>query len=100
LHQVRLHRSAVPGARRQRRRLSSCGYPSRMPRIVYICWPPTEISGGIKVAFQHVELLTEAGMQAVIATKDAQKPDWFDTTGEVIAHEAIAADDVLVFPEN
>ena len=71
-----------------------------MPRIVYICWPPKEISGGIKVAFQHVELLVEAGRPAVIATHQAQRPDWFETTAEVIDYTAIRPDDVLVFPEN
>lgn len=71
-----------------------------MPRVVYVCWPPKEITGGIKVAFQHVELLVEAGKQAVVATPDAQRPDWFATTAEVIAHDKIRGDDVLVFPEN
>jgi hypothetical protein len=71
-----------------------------MPRIVYICWPPKEITGGIKVAFQHVELLVEAGRKAVVATPDALRPNWFDTTAEVIDHNAIRGDDVLVFPEN
>ncbi|HUR89831.1 MAG TPA: hypothetical protein VMZ74_12145 [Ramlibacter sp.] len=71
-----------------------------MPRIAYLSWPPREISGGIKVAFQHVEMLVEAGFQAVIAAADAQRPDWFDTKAEVIGFDAIRKDDVLVFPEN
>lgn len=71
-----------------------------MPRIVYLCWPPREISGGIKVAFRHAELLEEAGLQAVVATPEAARPDWFDTTARVVGLEAVGADDVLVFPEN
>lgn len=71
-----------------------------MPRIVYLCWPPREISGGIKVAFRHVELLVEAGLPAVVATPEAARPDWFETTAPVIAFEATGGDDVLVFPEN
>lgn len=71
-----------------------------MPRIVYLSWPPKEITGGIKVAFQHVEMLVEAGFDSVIASPDAQRPDWFETKVAVIAFDAIRADDVLVFPEN
>jgi hypothetical protein len=71
-----------------------------MPRIVYLSWPATEISGGIKAAFQHVELLTEAGFNAVVASGDAAPPGWFETTAHVIALDAVAAGDVLVFPEN
>ena len=71
-----------------------------MARIVYLSWPPREISGGIKVSFRHVELLAQAGMEAVVATPEAQRPDWFETTAPVIAMDAITGDDVLVFPEN
>jgi len=71
-----------------------------MARIVYLSWPPREISGGIKVAFRNVELLVEAGFQAAVATPEAQRPDWFETTAPVIAVDAVAAGDVLVFPEN
>src|SRR3569623_1282108 len=71
-----------------------------MPRIVYLCWPPKEITGGIKVAFQHVEMLGESGFDAIIATAEALRPDWLETSAGVIAYEAIRNDDVLVFPEN
>jgi len=71
-----------------------------MPRIVYLCWPPKEITGGIKVAFQHVEMLAEAGWSAAIATAEAERPNWFETKVDVIPFEAIRNDDVLVFPEN
>lgn len=70
-------------------------------RIVYLSWPAREISGGIKMAFRHVEVLREAGFDAVIATADAEPPEWFQTTAPVINLNAIVhSEDVLVFPEN
>ena len=30
-----------------------------MRRVVYLSWPAEEISGGIKMAFRHVEALTQ-----------------------------------------
>jgi hypothetical protein len=69
-------------------------------RIVYVSWPAAEISGGIKVAFQHVELLCEAGLQAVVATEDGQRPGWFETSAPLVPLDAVVPQDVLVFPEN
>jgi hypothetical protein len=71
-----------------------------MPRIVYLSWPAREISGGIKAAFQHVELLNEAGMEAVVASADGDRPAWFETRAPLVKLDAVAAGDVLVFPEN
>jgi hypothetical protein len=71
-----------------------------MPRIVYMSWPAREISGGIKAAYQHVELLVEGAMEAVIATPDGAAPNWFATKAQTIHSDAIRADDMLVFPEN
>jgi len=71
-----------------------------MPRIVYLSWPATEVAGGIKAAFQHVELLGEAGLEAAIATKDAASPGWFETSAKIVTFDQVRADDVLVFPEN
>jgi len=42
-----------------------------MPRIVYLSWPADEITGGIKMAFRHVETLCQAGFEACLATPDA-----------------------------
>jgi len=56
-----------------------------MPRIVYVSWPATEISGGIKAAFQHVEILTEAGLDAAIASRDSSAPGWFKTDAKLRA---------------
>lgn len=71
-----------------------------MPRIAYVCWPASEISGGIKAAFQHVELLREAGLEAIVATADGRRPTWFETSAPICTLDAVAPGDVLVFPEN
>jgi hypothetical protein len=71
-----------------------------MPRIVYLSWPAGEISGGVKAAFGHVEVLRAAGMDAVIVTADGMAPTWFGSTAPVVPLDAVRPDDVLVFPEN
>jgi hypothetical protein len=71
-----------------------------MPRIVYLSWPATEVSGGIKACFQHVEMLREAGIEAVVATEGAAAPGWFESTAPLVALSAVKDGDVLVFPEN
>src|SRR3982751_166797 len=71
-----------------------------MPRIVYLSWPTTEISGGIKAAFQHVEILNESGIPAVIASQSDARPGWFDSSAPMIALDQVGVADVLVFPEN
>lgn len=69
-------------------------------RIVYISWPASEVAGGVKVMYQHVALLGEAGRDAVVATPDAKAPWWFETPARTVGLEDIAEGDVLVFPEN
>jgi hypothetical protein len=72
-----------------------------MPRIVYLSWPAHEITGGIKMAFRHVETLCQAGFEACVATPDAKPPTWFDTTATVLSLKDLApSTDILVFPEN
>jgi glycosyltransferase involved in cell wall biosynthesis len=71
-----------------------------MPRIVYLSWPAAEVSGGIKAAFQQVELLVEAGLDAVVASQDAALPGWFETQARVLPLEQVGPGDILVFPEN
>jgi glycosyltransferase involved in cell wall biosynthesis len=71
-----------------------------MPRIVYLSWPVREISGGIKVAFQHVEMLNEGGIDAVVASAEGDRPVWFATQAPVTRFDAIGDGDILVFPEN
>jgi hypothetical protein len=70
-------------------------------RIVYLSWPAAEITGGIKLAFRHVEILREAGIEAVIATEDAKPPGWFQTDAPLIEiSQVLPGEDILVFPEN
>jgi hypothetical protein len=72
-----------------------------MRRVVYLSWPAEEISGGIKMAFRHVEALTQLGFQACVATPDAKPPGWFVSSAPLIAVADIgSSSDVLVFPEN
>jgi hypothetical protein len=63
-----------------------------MRRIVYLSWPAQQISGGIKMAFRHVEALRDAGYEAYVATPDAQPPNWFATTAPVLPFTDLARD--------
>ena len=70
-----------------------------MSRIIFLApFAKTEISGGIKTAYRHAELLTELGFDAVVYQLDGP-PSWFETTAKVVKQFAPAADDVVVFPE-
>ncbi len=72
-----------------------------MSRIVYLSWPAHEITGGIKMAFRHVETLREAGYDAIVVTSDGRPPDWFETSAPVFPlGELQIHSDILVFPEN
>ena len=75
--------------------------PIPRPRIAYLTWPATEITGGIKMAFRHVEFLNNKGFDAVIATPDGKSPGWFATNAPVIPISSLATGtDILVYPEN
>lgn len=70
-------------------------------RIVFLnFFSRKEITGGIKVSYRCVELLAEAGYEASV-WQPAGKPDWLDTTANVITDPVIKLrhDDILVFPE-
>jgi hypothetical protein len=69
-------------------------------RIDYLSWPATEIAGGIKISFRHVEALRQAGLDAVIATPGAEPPGWFQSAAPIIDVAQASRDDILVFPEN
>lgn len=72
-----------------------------MRRIIYVSWPATEITGGIKMVFRHVEALRENGFAAWVATADAKMPGWFETKAPMIRLAELSPEtDVLVFPEN
>lgn len=69
-------------------------------RIIYLSWPAREITGGIKLAFQHVEVLRANGYHAAVVTADGKPPAWFETTAPVGDPLMVTPEDVLVFPEN
>jgi hypothetical protein len=72
-----------------------------MQRIIYVSWPAREITGGIKMAFRHVEALRQAGYTAYIATPDGHAPGWFATPAPVLSlADLVPTTDVLVLPEN
>ena len=70
-------------------------------RIIFLnFFSRQEITGGIKVSYRCVELLTEAGYEAAV-WQPSGKPDFLESTARVITDPSIQlrADDVLVFPE-
>src|SRR5262245_61672476 len=69
-------------------------------RIVYLNpFQKTEISGGIKTAYRHAELLTELGFDACVYQPEGA-PAWFETRAKVLRSlTQPASGDVLVFPE-
>ena len=71
-----------------------------MGRIVFL--NPFErgaISGGIKTAYRHAELLAEMGFDASVYQPEGV-PSWFETSAKVLRSlSAPAPGDVLVFPE-
>lgn len=71
-----------------------------MGRIVFLNpFVRTEISGGIKTAYRHAELLTEMGFDACVYQPEGA-PSWFDTRAKVLRSLTQPAQgDVLVFPE-
>lgn len=53
------------------------------------------------MCFRHVETLISHGFNAVIATPDAHRPTWLETSAPVLGIDEITSEeDILVFPEN
>lgn len=71
-----------------------------MGRIVFLNpFVRTEISGGIKTAYRHAELLAEMGFDACVYQPEGS-PNWFETSTKVLRSlTPPAPGDVLVFPE-
>jgi Glycosyl transferases group 1 len=72
-----------------------------MARIIFLNpFARTEITGGIKTAHRHAELLSEMGFDAYVYQPDGA-PFWFESKAKLLAGTSIAADpgDILVFPE-
>lgn len=71
-----------------------------MGRIVFLNpFTRTEISGGIKTAYRHAELLAEMGFDASVYQPEG-RPSWFETRATVLTSwKAPSTGDILVFPE-
>ncbi len=71
-----------------------------MGRIVFLNpFTRTEISGGIKTAYRHAELLAELGFDASVYQPEGP-PSWFETRAKVLTSlKTPSQGDVLVFPE-
>jgi len=70
-------------------------------RIIFLCpFAKTEISGGIKTAYRHAELLAEMGFDASVYQPEGS-PSWFETHAKLVTAAKFApmAGDILVFPE-
>jgi hypothetical protein len=69
-------------------------------RIVFLSpFVRTEISGGIKTAYRHAELLAEMGFDACVYQPEGA-PSWFETSAKALRSlNQPARGDVLVFPE-
>ena len=71
-----------------------------MGRIVFLNpFARTEISGGIKTAYRHAELLAEMGFDACVYQPEGP-PGWFETRAKVLRSlTPPGPHDVLIFPE-
>ena len=72
-----------------------------MPKIIYVYpFPKDRIAGGIKVGYQHVALLQQAGYNAAVF-QPSGRASWFDSTVEVISGRRLIVDskDIVVIPE-
>src|SRR5262245_18779727 len=78
-----------------------------MPRIVYLSpFSRTEITGGIKTAFRHVELLCGMGIEASVFAPDG-RPTWFSSKATLNDKAALTdivdllsdKTNLVVFPE-
>jgi glycosyltransferase involved in cell wall biosynthesis len=70
-------------------------------RIVFLNpFAKGEITGGIKTAYRHVELLSELGFDACVYQPDGA-PIWFESRAKVLTSQSFTAapDDILVYPE-
>jgi hypothetical protein len=68
-------------------------------RIVFLCpFAKNEITGGIKTAYRHAELLAEMDFDAWVFQPEGP-PSWFGTRANLLTRMIPAAGDILVFPE-
>jgi hypothetical protein len=72
-----------------------------MRRIVYLNpYPSAEITGGIKTAFRHVELLRSIGIDARVFAPGG-RPTWFNSKVaiETAQNPMMDSENIVVFPE-
>lgn len=72
-----------------------------MRRVIYLSpFARTEITGGIKTVFRHVELLRAMGIEASVCAPDGM-PVWFSSKATLTAPVAPLSDkgNLVVFPE-
>lgn len=67
----------------------------------YYFLPGTGIYGGIKVAFQFADALSELGVEIVVVTPGGEAPDWFVSQAPIVDRDAalsnLSQTDVVVF---
>ena len=72
-------------------------------RIISVCPPPTNTTGGTKMTYRHVEALTAHGFDAYVQPyKDNSGPAWFDQTAPSLPSGPYhpRSDDIIVLPED
>ena len=76
-------------------------------RLAFVCYPDTNSPiGGVKQIYRQVELLVEAGLNAVVLQREAGfRADWFDSQAPVLDLESYVSSgpnaerDLIVLPE-
>jgi glycosyltransferase involved in cell wall biosynthesis len=79
--------------------------PSAGPRVWYLA-PNRHVYGGVKILYNHVDMLASIGIDAVLAVEDGVNwpAQWFPWNPETLVfgeniRNAIGPDDVVVIPE-
>jgi glycosyltransferase involved in cell wall biosynthesis len=78
---------------------------NRGPRVWYLA-PNRQIYGGVKILYNHVDILSTIGVNAVLAVDDSVNwpAQWFPWNPERLvfgenAHDQVGPEDVVVIPE-
>ena len=72
-------------------------------RIIFVCPPPTNMTGGTKMTYRHVEALAANGFDAYVQPyKDNSGPAWFEQTAPSLHSGPYhpRSDDIVVLPED
>jgi len=72
-------------------------------RIIFVCPPPTSMTGGTKMTYRHVEALVANGFDAYVQPyKDNSGPSWFAQTAPSLPLGPYhpRSDDIVVLPED